>query len=391
MHAHMLIGSALVSSSLAVFVKPSAVEPTSPALITPGPQIELLRKQNNDRFMGWIEFSSTWTSMTCSPGNTYYQTGSYWACCATSRAGCANMVVGCVNGNMIYSTMGTATGTGGGLVTRACTQIWTASEDRSYTVCNTGFLYENSLDSNPKSNIFCGLVSSNWSYYRQAPATTQVSSPRSTPPSVTPSSTPASTTPSPGPTSPFPLPDNDTGKKESKAWIAGAVVGPLVGLALIGFGVFFFMRRKKNNSSIVAPATGSVGPAPTAYQQNSYPSDPNAPPGYYPPMQQQNAGAAGFVPVGVQKQDGYYGQPQSPMTQGSQSPNPQSPYGAPQQWQQPAAQPVYGAPSPSMSPVPQNAQPAQYNAHEGRPFSSELEGSVAHGQPEAISVQPKTH
>lgn len=164
-------------------------------------------------------------------------------------------------------------------------------------------------------------------------------------------------------------------KSESKAWIAGAVVGPIVGLALIGFGIFFFMRRKKNKNAqqqYGAPVSGSVAaPGASAYQQNNYPTNPGAPqpPQYYPNMQQTGA-AAPFV---TGKQDGYNSSgPQSPVTsQGSQSP-----YGAaPQQWQQ-GAQPVYGAPSPSMSPQPQHVQPAQYT--EARPFSSELDAS--HGQ-----------
>jgi hypothetical protein len=43
-----------------------------------------------------------------------------------------------------------------------------------------------------------------------------------------------------------------------------------------------------------------------------------------------------------------------------------------------------------MTPVPQKTQPsvAPYNAAE-RHFSSELEGSNTHGQPEAINMQPK--
>jgi hypothetical protein len=133
--------------------------------------------------------------LTMSLGNTYYQAGQQWACCSTTRAGCANMPIGCVNGNMIYSV----TATGGSsltnsLVTRAwyvettdnviielqltscSTQLWTASSDRSFTVCNTAFMYENDRDSNPKANIICGVSSLNWSYYRQQPVTTSSAS-----------------------------------------------------------------------------------------------------------------------------------------------------------------------------------------------------------------------
>lgn len=181
---------------------------------------------------------------------------------------------------------------------------------------------------------------------------------------------------------------DEGGKSKSKAWIAGAVVGPIVGLALIGLAACLFIRRKKNKShnQHVAPATGSMpAPGATAYQQNTYPTNPASPgpPQYYPNMQ-QNAGAA---PLGVAKQENYYGpgaNPVSPVTsQGSQSP-----YGAAPQWQQPGSQPVYGAPAPSMSPAPQHVQPVQYVASEARPFSSELEGSYEHGKPQIINAQP---
>jgi LPXTG-motif cell wall-anchored protein len=186
------------------------------------------------------------------------------------------------------------------------------------------------------------------------------------------------------------LGDEEKGKSKSKAWIAGAVVGPIIGLALIGLAAFFLMRRKKSkshNQHIASVTGGMPAPGATAYQQNTYLTNPASPgPPQYHPNMQQNAGAA---PLGVAKQDNYYGQgtnPVSPITsQGSQSP-----YSAPpQQWQQPGGQPVYGAPSPSMSPAPQNVQPAQYVASEARPFSSELEGSYDHGKPQLINVQPK--
>lgn len=294
------------------------------------------------------------------------------------------------------------------------TSIWTASTDRSFSLCNTAYMFENERDSNSKVNIVCGVSSLDWTYYRTAPvAATETTSTTSMDvpmllwsyltnraigtrlasfslpgrasliptsiPTLAPASDPVDNTPSSFGT---------RRKSKSKAWIAGAVVGPLLGLAILGLLACFFIRRKKNKSrnQTVAPATGGMPPpGAAAYQQNTYPTNnPAQPPQYYPDMQQNVAAA----PLGVGKQDGYYGpgaNPQSPVTsQGSQSP-----YGAaPQQWQQPGAQPVYGAPSPSISPAPQNVQPAQYMASEGRPFSSELEGNHAYGQPQIVNVQP---
>ncbi|KAH5142113.1 hypothetical protein HBH70_081440 [Parastagonospora nodorum] len=399
MLAPTVILSALISSSIAALL-PSAVEPASDALITPGPQIELVRRQNDQRYMGWVaDEAGAWSTEICDLGNKYYQDASRWGCCATTRSDCgANLAVGCVNGNMIYRA--TASGSeslSNSLITLVCTSIWTASTDRSFSLCNTAYMFENERDSNSKVNIVCGVSSLDWTYYRTAPvaATETTSSTRTrsasfslpgrasliptSVPTLSPESDPVG-----GSSSSF----GTRRKSKSKAWIAGAVVGPILGLAIIGLLACFFIRRKKNKSRnlTVAPATGGMPPpGATAYQQNTYPTNnPAQPPQYYPDMQ-QNAAAA---PLGVGKQDGYYGpgaNPQSPVTsQGSQSP-----YGAaPQQWQQPGAQPVYGAPSPSISPAPQNVQPAQYMASEGRPFSSELEGNHAYGQPQIVNVQP---
>lgn len=365
----------------------------------------MLRKQNNINYMGWISYTEGWTSEVCDAGNTFFQGGGQWACCTTTKAGCQNLPIACLNGDLIYRATASS---GSGLisnsfVTRACSSIYTASTDRSFSLCNTAFMFENDRDSNPNVNIVCGVSSANWSYYRSAPsAATAISSRAITSIGALPSPGRASATPTittaPNPTLLSSDVDTDvssSGKKKSKAWIAGAVVGPLLGLAIIGLAAFFLIRRKKNSGhdQQFVPATGSMPPAgATAYQANQAtypgPTSPTQPPQYYPNMQ-QNAAAA---PLGV-KQDGYYGNnnPQSPV----------SPYngGQQQQWQpqqqQPGAgQPVYNnVPSPSLSPAPQQMQPAQapYVA-ETRPFSSELEGSGAHGghgAPEVVSVQPK--
>lgn len=67
MFAHLAIGSALLATSLAALVV-SPVVSTSDALITPGPNIELLRKQNNLQYIGWLEYSGYWSSETCDVG-----------------------------------------------------------------------------------------------------------------------------------------------------------------------------------------------------------------------------------------------------------------------------------------------------------------------------------
>jgi hypothetical protein len=46
-------------------------------------------------------------------------------------------------------------------------------------------------------------------------------------------------------------PDEDAGGSASKAWIAGAVVGPIIGVVLIGLAVWFF--RRKHAARVAAP------------------------------------------------------------------------------------------------------------------------------------------
>lgn len=98
----MIISAVFTSATLAALLAPtpSTLDPT----ITPAPRIpiELLRKQNNDRFIGWLSVDGEWTTRTCEIGGTYYQSGEYWRCCATTLAGC-NVPIGCVAGSVVYS------------------------------------------------------------------------------------------------------------------------------------------------------------------------------------------------------------------------------------------------------------------------------------------------
>jgi hypothetical protein len=68
MLAPTVILSALISSSIAALL-PSAVEPASDALITPGPQIEVVRRQNDQRYMGWVaDEADAWSTEICDLG-----------------------------------------------------------------------------------------------------------------------------------------------------------------------------------------------------------------------------------------------------------------------------------------------------------------------------------
>lgn len=101
MHAKVLVTSVLVTNSLAVLLPSSASSPDP--TITPGPDIELFRKQNDVRYMGWREISGEWSSLQCESKATYYETENHWRCCGTSSDGC-RIARGCVSGSLIYST-----------------------------------------------------------------------------------------------------------------------------------------------------------------------------------------------------------------------------------------------------------------------------------------------
>src|ERR1700755_2371334 len=94
-------------------------------------------------------------------------------------------------------------------------------------------------DSQSVSWIGCDQVRQATSLYRNSP-TTSIASLSSTSRSID-----FTTTPTPTPT-PIPPP-----APSSKAWIAGAVVGPIVGLAIIAGLIFWIIqlkRKGKNNA-----------------------------------------------------------------------------------------------------------------------------------------------
>ncbi|KAF2653468.1 hypothetical protein K491DRAFT_717973 [Lophiostoma macrostomum CBS 122681] len=234
--------------------------PADPTITPPA----ILPRQNADNFIGWLSYNGTWGSEVCDPGATWYQDGSYAQCCPTSLPSCSAPTA-CVSGSLIYPLPDQSTTS-----TIACTENY---NDTQVSMCNTVFIYENTDDSSPQTDIVCGAAAVNWSYYRSIAAsltetsltpTTTTSSASSQTSSETASSTPAS------------------GKEGSKAWIAGAVVGPIVGLALVGAIIFFLLRRKRNKPTPEA-GTATAPPGveqysdtkPVATSQGAYnPEDP---------------------------------------------------------------------------------------------------------------------
>ncbi|KAI8932377.1 hypothetical protein NX059_010565 [Plenodomus lindquistii] len=302
----------------------NALVPADPAITAPA----VLPRQNNDRFIGWVESEDTWYSETCSSGLTWYQDGKYAQCCATTLEGCPAPTA-CVQGTMVYPFPSLST-----TISIACTENF---NDTRMSVCNTAFIFENTGDSNPKTDIVCGASALNWSYYRSIPASATeviVSSNAFSNPQVASTAINAPTRTSRPAAS---ASSSSSSESKSKAWIAGAVIGPIVGLALVGLAVFFLLRRRRNKKTSAPPPTGpgmtfnsSQQPAvpytenkpqfiPTQGQEFSHPTSPPIPQPYgqtaqHDPYAQHGAYAA---------QQGYSPAPVSPVPQYS-SPVPQN-------------------------------------------------------------------
>ena len=75
MHAFCVISSALFAASYAKILEPSYTPSSADPTITKAPQVnfKLLRKQNDNRFIGWLSLSdSIWESEQCSTGLTFF-------------------------------------------------------------------------------------------------------------------------------------------------------------------------------------------------------------------------------------------------------------------------------------------------------------------------------
>lgn len=130
--------------------------------------------------------------------------------------------------------------------------------DNALSICNTAFIFENMGDSNPRTDIICGSESINWSYYRSVPASITEASSRACMSSIKDSIhrqgqhlhitalSRALAAASSGIAAPS---GSTTQKKSSKAWIAGVVVGPIVGLILVCSLVWLCLRRRKNQKT----------------------------------------------------------------------------------------------------------------------------------------------
>ncbi|KAJ4991221.1 hypothetical protein SVAN01_03349 [Stagonosporopsis vannaccii] len=286
--------------------------PADPTITTPA----VLPRQNSDNFIGYLEFNNTcMSSHLCDPGLTWYQSGQYAQCCPATLAHCY-AATACVQGSQIYEYPDISSKT-----TIACTENY---NNTAFSICNTVFIFENLQDSNPRTNINCGDSSAQWSYYRDIPASATETEEINTSPTNSLPGVPA-TTPN-GPAQPA-KPESG-----SKAWLAGAVAGPIIGLALVGVGVWLCLRRKKKTARMAQHGTASMAPI-----------DSSQPP----------VGVGGYTDAKPQfqpAQPAYYTQPGQPSVYTQQAYPQQGSFSPPQ-----------------MSPAPQYDFQSAYNANSNPP------------------------
>ncbi|KAM3556463.1 hypothetical protein MY1884_005048 [Beauveria asiatica] len=248
-------------------------------------------------FEGWyIHPDGTTEALTC-PQGTFTTSGPYAVCCDKTKC---PMPTACHDNKISYDNFAVG----------AC---------QGSAVCQTmSIMSAPGAKSDVTSSIFCAQYWYALEAYRDTvPVTASSATKTSTSASTgsTPSSNSASetmsrstTTPSPtgssGATSPAASPEAASSGGSSKAWIAGAVVGPVAGLALVmGFAVWFLRRRrsakkKKKEGVGAGNAPQEIGgyerPADYGdgnwqskqYYGASHPKAESTSAGYYAPVQQ---------------------------------------------------------------------------------------------------------
>ena len=223
--------------------------------------------------------------MTC-PQGRFITSGNYAACC--DKAKCP-IPTACNNNKMSYDNF----------AVNAC------GESAS---CQTMSIRSAPGDTGDvTTSLLCAQYWYALEVYRDTvPVTTVSPTKTSTSASAgsTPTSTSASMTTSPSATtgaasssgassSPSSAADGSSGGSTSKAWIAGAVVGPLAGLALIGVGLWLFRRnsQKKKRNEPNVPEIGGYERSGDEwhnkqYYGDSHPKHESTTAGYYAPPEQ---------------------------------------------------------------------------------------------------------
>ncbi|KAJ3476729.1 hypothetical protein NLG97_g9031 [Lecanicillium saksenae] len=240
---------------------------------------------DNPKFEGWyLHPDGTTEPLTC-PQGTFTTSGTYAGCCDKTKC---PMPTACHDNKISYDNFAVGT----------CGQS---------AVCQTmSIMSAPGAKGDVTSSIFCAQYWFAIEAYRDtavvttspATKTSTSASSRSTSTSNPATMTTSVTTTTSGGSSTSPPASEPSSGSSSKAWIAGAVVGPVAGVALLGFAFWFLRRRnaqKKNNATNAAHEIGGYE-RPADYNggdwQNkqyygaSHPKNESTTAGYYAPVQQ---------------------------------------------------------------------------------------------------------
>lgn len=182
---------------------------------------------------GWAPSSSFWSPVTCDdPSQTYVMSSTYGRCCANSHLNCG-FATSCISTS---SDIKILYGSDGG------SSLCTSGE-----TCAFMTIYDYATTDTPAIDIFCanGWPETASTIFRTTAAETTTSDSKASA-TATPGSSPTSSIAAATTTA-----SSSTGeaKKESKTWIAGAVIGPVAGCALIGALGFWLTRRMRNKGA----------------------------------------------------------------------------------------------------------------------------------------------
>ncbi|KAJ5089189.1 hypothetical protein N7532_007873 [Penicillium argentinense] len=179
---------------------------------------------------GYVSISSSWSAATCEgDGQSYVMSSTYGRCCANTKSNCG-FATSCRS-----PASGDATILYGGGGSSTCTQG---------DPCIFMTIYDTATTDTPHLDIFCanGWPTTATIAFRTVPAETTAAETGSHSTSIaTPGASPTTSLSSSTATS-----DPSNEKKESKAWIAGAVIGPIAGCAIFGALGFWLAWRLRN-------------------------------------------------------------------------------------------------------------------------------------------------
>ncbi|KAK0623742.1 hypothetical protein B0T14DRAFT_565067 [Immersiella caudata] len=305
-------------------------------------------------------------TITCSDSATFFTSSTYAACCYPGER--CNFATACESGTASRIFSGTYT----------C--------DPEFPDCYTMTVYA-SYPSADESWLMRGCAT-NWrasTIYREIVTSTSTSTTTSaTAGASVPTTTPTATGTAAG-AGGEPTGEPVASSSPSQAWIAGAVIGPLVALAILG-AVAFWLGKRKGKKSAVQPMQSAQPPNGAAASMADRTS-------YYPVPGGPNGAAASYYHNGVPEGKPGFTHHDSPSSlSGTPSPAPtygypqpaQGPYSPPVQYPAQFAGPQLGKPEYP----PQFQQPPQYPVQPPAQLPAQLQGSEVFPNPAHAAELP---